>query len=149
MIDLDHFKSVNDTFGHLTGDAVLKECGRRINQAVRKYDLVGRYGGEEFLAVLSNCTVEDLEKIGERARHAISEKPISTGTAEVSLTVSIGGVTALSGPSDLELLSAADAALYEAKRSGRNRVVIGSCEASQTQPIKATERSTLLTAPRE
>jgi diguanylate cyclase (GGDEF)-like protein len=116
---------------------------------VRKYDLVGRYGGEEFLAVLSNCTTEDLEKIAERARYAISEKPISTVTADVSLTVSIGGVTASSDPSDLELLSAADAALYEAKRAGRNRVVIGSCEASQTQPTKAIERSTLLTAARE
>jgi two-component system cell cycle response regulator len=149
MIDLDHFKSVNDTYGHLTGDAVLKECGRRINHAVRKYDLVGRYGGEEFLAVLSNCTTEDLEKIAERARYAIAEKSISTVTADVSLTVSIGGVTASSDPSDLELLSAADAALYEAKRAGRNRVVIGSCEASQTQPTKAIERSTLLTAATE
>src|SRR6266567_8844525 len=70
MIDLDHFKRVNDTYGHVVGDSVLKEAGHRIIQALRPYDFAGRYGGEEFLAVLSNCTQDDLEKIAERARGA-------------------------------------------------------------------------------
>lgn len=130
MIDLDHFKSVNDTYGHLNGDAVLKEAGCRINQAVRNYDFAGRYGGEEFLVVLSNCTLDDLKKIIERARRAFAETSISTDAGDVSATVSIGGVVASSEIPDLELLSAADSALYEAKRTGRNRVVIGLNEAN-------------------
>lgn len=133
MFDLDHFKNVNDTYGHLTGDVVLKEAGRRISEALRSYDFVGRYGGEEFLAVLSNCTPDELHTIAERARHAVEETAISTQTASVAVTVSIGGVVSLSGSDDLALLAAADAALYEAKRTGRNRVVISASEAPQAQ----------------
>jgi two-component system, cell cycle response regulator len=139
MIDLDHFKSVNDTYGHLNGDAVLKEAGCRIDHALRSYDFVGRYGGEEFLAVLSNCTPDDLQNIAERARCAVAETPISTDAGDVSVTVSIGGIVASSDLPVLKLLSAADSALYEAKEAGRNRVMIGLCEASRTQHTKATE----------
>ena len=128
MIDLDHFKNVNDTYGHLTGDAVLKETGCRINAAVRSYDFVGRYGGEEFLVVLSNCTPDDLLGIAERARSALADMPISSDAGNVGVTISIGGVATSSVTSDLELLAAADSALYDAKRRGRNRVVIGSCQ---------------------
>ncbi len=133
MIDLDHFKNVNDTYGHLTGDAVLKEAVQRISRAVRSYDFVGRYGGEEFLAILSNCTLEDLRTVAERTRCAVAETAISTKVANVDVTVSIGGVVTSTGTDDLELLSAADSALYEAKQAGRNRVVIGSCEATQSE----------------
>ncbi len=128
MIDLDHFKNVNDTYGHLTGDEVLKEAACRIGQAVRSYDFVGRYGGEEFLAILTNCTPADLRMVAERIRTAISDLPIRTKTADVKATVSIGGIVASKGAHDLEFLAAADSALYEAKRTGRNRVVIGKCE---------------------
>jgi two-component system, cell cycle response regulator len=139
MIDIDHFKSVNDTYGHLNGDAVLKEAGSRIDHALRSYDFVGRYGGEEFLAVLSNCTLDDLHNIAERARCAVAEKAISTDAGDVSVTVSIGGIVASSDLPVLKLLSAADSALYEAKEAGRNRIMIGLCEASRTQHAKATE----------
>lgn len=131
MIDLDHFKRVNDTYGHLAGDAVLKEAGRRISQAVRSYDFVGRYGGEEFLAVLSSCPEEELKQVAERARRALAEKPISTGKTSMNVTASIGGVVIQGAIDDPDMLSAADLALYEAKRTGRNRVVIGSCKENQ------------------
>jgi two-component system, cell cycle response regulator len=127
MVDLDHFKKVNDTYGHLTGDDVLKEAACRISQAVRSYDFVGRYGGEEFLAILTNCTLEDLRMVAERIRAAVADLPIRSNTGGVEATVSIGAVVSTNGAHDLEFLAAADAALYEAKRSGRNRVVIGSC----------------------
>lgn len=131
MIDLDHFKSVNDTHGHLAGDVVLKEAARRVSDAVRSYDFVGRYGGEEFLAVLSRCTLNELEIVAERIRSAVAETAIATQTANINVTVSVGGVVALDRASDLELLSAADSALYEAKRAGRNRVIISTRSASQ------------------
>jgi diguanylate cyclase (GGDEF)-like protein len=133
MIDLDHFKSVNDTSGHLNGDAVLKEAAGRIARTMRSYDFVGRYGGEEFVAVLSNCPIEDLPNIAERTRIAIAEKPIPTRAGEINVTVSIGAVVAANEIPVLDLLAAADCALYEAKRSGRNRVRIASCEARRSQ----------------
>ena len=133
MIDLDHFKKINDTYGHLIGDAVLKETGHRIHHAVRSYDFVGRYGGEEFLAVLSDCSLEDLPVIAERARAAIGETPIATNAGQVRVTVSVGGAAAWSGMQDVEVLSIADAALYEAKGTGRNRVVIGSGKTSRQE----------------
>lgn len=128
MVDLDHFKTVNDTYGHLIGDEVLKEAANRISQAVRSYDFVGRYGGEEFLAILANCTFDDLRVVAERIRAAIADSPIVTKTASVKAAVSIGAVVTSRGAHELESLAAADSALYEAKRSGRNRVVIGCCE---------------------
>jgi diguanylate cyclase (GGDEF)-like protein len=126
MIDLDHFKKINDTYGHLTGDTVLKEAAQRINLAVRSYDFTGRYGGEEFLVVLSNCGPDDLRAVAERVRRAIGDDPISLGSKSMTITVSIGGVATWKPTTDVELLSAADAALYEAKRNGRNRVEIES-----------------------
>lgn len=140
MIDVDHFKRVNDTHGHLNGDMVLIEAARRIDRSVRIYDFVGRYGGEEFLVVLSNCTMEDLQKIAERARRAFVDAPITMNAGEVSVTVSVGGVMALSEVRELELLSVADSALYEAKRTGRDRVVIGTCEGNQIRHSNAKEK---------
>jgi two-component system cell cycle response regulator len=142
MIDLDHFKQVNDTYGHLIGDEVLKEAACRINRTVRSYDFVGRYGGEEFLAVLSNCTLDDLQNIAERTRHAIAEKPICAGAADLRVTASIGGIVGSNEMADLDLLSAADSALYEAKRAGRNRVVIGSCQETDSQKTEAESEVT-------
>jgi two-component system cell cycle response regulator len=128
MMDLDRFKTLNDTYGHLIGDAVLKGVVHRMSQAVRSYDFLGRYGGEEFLAVLSNCYPDDLRTIAERVRSAVSDIPIDTETANLAVTVSVGGVVTSHATSGLESLAAADAVLYEAKRSGGNMVEIGPCD---------------------
>jgi two-component system, cell cycle response regulator len=128
MMDLDRFKRLNDTYGHLSGDAILKGVAHRINQAVRSYDFLGRYGGEEFLAVLSNCYPDDLRTIAERVRSAVSDMPIDTEIASLAVTVSVGGVVTSHATPGLESLAAADAVLYEAKRNGGNRVEIGPCD---------------------
>jgi two-component system cell cycle response regulator len=137
MIDLDHFKNINDTYGHLVGDAVLKEVAGRISHAVRSYDFVGRYGGEEFLAILSNCSAEDLRLVADRTRTVVAESPVRVDSVAVSVTVSIGAAVARNGTPEVELLSTADDALYEAKRAGRNRVVIASCHEKATHREKA------------
>jgi two-component system cell cycle response regulator len=125
MLDIDHFKNINDTYGHLTGDAVLKEVVQRIIKAVRVYDSVGRFGGEEFVIVLPGCSREQIDQSAERVRAAVDNGPILTDGSKISVTVSIGAaVTALGSTSDAELLAAADGALYRAKEIGRNRTVL-------------------------
>jgi two-component system, cell cycle response regulator len=124
MIDLDHFKKINDTHGHLTGDIVLREVAKRIVQSVRSYDLVGRYGGEEFLVVLPACDKAEVEQSANRIRLAIASAPILTASSEIPVTASIGA-TVVGGTttvSEKEALLAADKALYNAKNGGRNRV---------------------------
>jgi diguanylate cyclase (GGDEF)-like protein len=127
MLDADHFKRINDTHGHLAGDAVLKELAARIRSAIRSTDLTGRYGGEEFLVVLPGCTPEVIHTCAERVRAAVADTHIAAGDVDLAVTVSIG--TAILDPranTPRDALSAADGALYEAKHSGRNRVV--TCE---------------------
>lgn len=125
MFDVDHFKQVNDTLGHFTGDSVLREVGRRCQAALRPYDAVGRVGGEEFMVVLPGVTLEQSRVLGERVRAALANTPVGLADGRViSVTVSVG---AAGGPSDEvggvdELYQAADAALYRAKAGGRNRV---------------------------
>jgi len=124
MLDLDHFKRVNDTYGHLAGDAVLQEAGRRIQHAVRPYDWAGRYGGEEFLVVLPKCNKDEVQLCAERIRLAMSSAPILAEGAEIVITVSIGSVVV--NPvlhTEKDSLSSADAALYQAKSQGRDRSV--------------------------
>ncbi|HUC28146.1 MAG TPA: diguanylate cyclase [Candidatus Acidoferrum sp.] len=145
MIDIDHFKSVNDKYGHLNGDIVLEEAACRLRRSVRSYDFVGRYGGEEFLVILSNCTPDDLQVIAERARCAFAEAPFPTDAGNLQVTVSVGAAMASSDTRDRELLSLADAALYEAKRTGRNRVVITSSGAGRTHLPEPTDSETQLT----
>lgn len=125
LLDLDHFKRINDTCGHLAGDAVLKEAATRLMHAVRSYDSVGRYGGEEFLVVLPGCDSHQALRIAERLRYSIAQCPVVTGEAQIKFTVSIGlTLAALSEHSADEVLAIADAALYQAKNSGRDRTVI-------------------------
>ena len=126
MMDLDHFKSVNDTYGHLVGDAVLQEFGRRTNEIVRSGDIFARYGGEEFALVISETSIEEATEIAERIREAMSNEPVVTDSDVVEATVSIG-MAFYDGESPctpLLLIRRADTKLYEAKNSGRNRVVV-------------------------
>lgn len=125
MLDVDHFKPVNDTHGHLAGDAVLREIARRLSRATRPYDVVGRYGGEEFLVILPECDSDETLASAERIRTAIGGVPFLAGGVEVMLTVSIGATVAHEGASESELLSIADSALYQAKSEGRNRTLLG------------------------
>ncbi|MBI4292328.1 MAG: diguanylate cyclase [Betaproteobacteria bacterium] len=127
LCDVDHFKQINDTYGHLAGDAVLKEISRRIASCMRKSDLVARYGGEEFLLILPEAPLDSLAAIGEKVRLAIEEAPMGlgpcAGTVSVTLSVGIAAFRADSDSGEI-LMARADAALYRAKKSGRNRVVI-------------------------
>jgi len=126
MVDVDHFKVVNDTRGHLVGDAVLRELAKRLAASVRGYNFVGRYGGEEFLIVSQNCDAPAILSSAERLRQAVAESPMG-GTAgdAIKVTVSVGVVSTAGGESGqdrLTILRAADCALYGAKSAGRNCV---------------------------
>ena len=122
MFDLDHFKKVNDTFGHQTGDEVLVAFTERVQAGLRDYDCFGRYGGEEFLVIATGSEGRAEESLYERLRVAVSGAAIPTKTGDVSLTVSVGVASGTGCSTVDELLAAADAALYEAKAAGRNRV---------------------------
>ena len=125
MFDADRFKRVNDTHGHLVGDEVLIHLGRTLAGGLRPLDLLARYGGEEFAALLPNVTNGDALAAAERLRHAVASQPPQTGAGVLTdVTVSIGVATASvdAPPTLLALLERADAALLEAKQSGRNCV---------------------------
>jgi len=128
MADLDHFKKINDTYGHLVGDTVLREIAERLQNSVRTYDFIGRYGGEEFLIIIPSCDPRGLRTGAERLRLAVSDRPIETPVGPIPCTMSIGIASAPmaeNGVSELEaLLKVSDEALYRAKDNGRNRVEI-------------------------
>ncbi len=122
--DLDHFKSINDTHGHLVGDEVLCEVVERISHQIRPYDSLGRIGGEEFLVLLPNCEPDDLPLAAERIRKVVADQPIETSAGPISVTMSLGAALATSQreATAREILAAADHALYAAKTAGRNRL---------------------------
>jgi len=124
MIDIDHFKAVNDAYGHQAGDAVLKEVAARVSTTVRPYDSVGRYGGEEFLVILPGCDEPRAQIVAERLCCVVSREVVHTSAAEISVTLSLGLALSAQGETSERLVHAADRALYEAKRNGRNRVVV-------------------------
>ena len=124
MLDLDYFKRINDSYGHLQGDQVLQEAARRLSETVRCYDSIGRYGGEEFLLVAAGADLDATAGIAERLRRAIADEPMQVGDGYLRVTgsfgVSAGSARALGGAKSL--IEAADRALYRAKNAGRNRV---------------------------
>jgi diguanylate cyclase (GGDEF)-like protein len=124
LLDIDHFKYVNDTYGHPAGDAVLTEAAQRIKNCIRPYDTLGRYGGEEFLIVLPTADGPGAVCVAERIREAFEEQPVVTERDKIAITASLG-IAASGGQNSFDaesLLQMADEALYRAKRAGRNRV---------------------------
>jgi two-component system cell cycle response regulator len=125
LADLDHFKSVNDTYGHFAGDAVLREFTRRMQGSIRPYDAIGRYGGEEFLVILPGSDDLNTAAQAERMRSSLDRLPMEINDEERLVTCSFGATSWQPGaePDSEALIRIADDALYEAKRQGRNRVV--------------------------
>jgi diguanylate cyclase (GGDEF)-like protein/PAS domain S-box-containing protein len=122
ILDIDHFKVVNDTYGHLTGDRVLQLLTRRCLDHIRKIDIFGRFGGEEFVILLPDCDSQGAIKIGERLRKCVEGEPFQTESRDIRITISLGAAT-VRVPDDLaSLIGRADKALYAAKQAGRNRL---------------------------
>jgi diguanylate cyclase (GGDEF)-like protein len=126
MVDLDHFKSVNDNHGHTAGDAVLSEAARRMQSTIRQYDAIGRYGGEEFLVMLPGCDEHTSYTQAERMRKNLAQAKMSLNESAICVTASFGATVALPGQgwTAESLIRKADEALYLAKRLGRNRVEV-------------------------
>ena len=126
MFDLDHFKAVNDTYGHLVGDRVLRSVARTCRRVIREGDVLIRYGGEEFVVILPGAGDADVRDIGERLRRAIGETSVAEGDQRIKVTVSVGGSIYSDAVSSVEeLIARVDADLYEAKQGGRDRLVVG------------------------
>jgi len=122
MLDIDHFKKINDTYGHMAGDEVLKEVTKRIGKAIRIYDFIGRFGGEEFVIVLPGVKESDACITFERIRSVIADEKISVKGSDIYTTVSQGVMTWDGRTNADELIELIDKALYQAKENGRNRV---------------------------
>jgi two-component system cell cycle response regulator len=146
IVDLDHFKNINDNHGHPAGDAVLREAARRMQSGVRQYDSIGRYGGEEFLILLPNCGAVESYSQAERLRKQLTQADIRFNDISLRITASFGVTAAIPGqPWTAEgLVRKADEALYVAKNSGRNRVEILAYSA-EPAPIAASAETAVVT----
>lgn len=143
MVDIDHFKQINDVHGHLAGDEVICHCVNHLTQRIRESDSIGRYGGEEFLVLLPGTSPEDAVAVLDALRASVAESPARFGEASISLRISIGVccVVPTEGDTTASLLARADAALYEAKGMGRNTLCLAPLHVhhSQTNPIYIIE----------
>ncbi|HUI79158.1 MAG TPA: diguanylate cyclase [Bryobacteraceae bacterium] len=143
LVDLDRFKQINDEHGHLVGDAVLREASARMKSAIRRYDSIGRYGGEEFLVVLPGCDAEGGAAQAERLRLALATRPFSINGQPISVTCSIGCTFCSTAYPDCadSLIRTSDEALYRAKQQGRNHVECKIAEltalVAEPQPVSA------------
>jgi diguanylate cyclase (GGDEF)-like protein len=138
MADVDRFKTINDTYGHPAGDAVLREASRRLRGAMRTYDSLGRYGGDEFLAVIPGCDPEGVARFAESFRARIDRKAVETPEGMIPVTLSLG-LVALANLRDVKaetLVRVADAALYRAKIDGRNRVALATAQDVEKEVLK-------------
>jgi diguanylate cyclase (GGDEF)-like protein len=136
LVDVDHFKKVNDQYGHQAGDSVLQEIARRFSHCVREYDGIGRYGGEEFLLILTGCDMEVTLRRANEIRIAVCGEPVPWPQGSIAVSVSMG-VSVAEPSEDIELLlRRTDAALYQAKKNGRNRVE-RSLAAAKSQTVAA------------
>lgn len=125
MVDIDHFKKLNDTYGHLAGDKILKELAKRLHLACRAMDVVGRFGGEEFFVILPGTDSGTAAEVAERIRRSIDDKPFAAGEFLIRVQVSVGGAQRAAKFEHVnQLIESADRALYAAKTAGRNRVVL-------------------------
>jgi diguanylate cyclase (GGDEF)-like protein len=122
ILDLDHFKQVNDTYGHDTGDEVLRTVAACLKDMTRYHDIVARLGGEEFAVVAPNMDIDVLARFAERIRKAIASQAIATGNVRLTVTASVGLAVWDHRETQEELYRRADARLYQAKRQGRNRI---------------------------
>lgn len=144
LADLDHFKQINDTYGHLLGDAVLKETARRMTGCVRPYDTVGRYGGEEFLIIAPTADAMGSLRLAERMRENIAASPIQTPSGAVNVTASFGVAASdpINPPPTDSLLLRVDDALYRAKELGRNRCEIAGNSDVASPPTDSSQLAT-------
>lgn len=143
LIDIDHFKRINDTWGHASGDEVLKVVSRIFAESVRGADLVARYGGEEFAVMMPETDLDDARLVAEKIRQRVEATSIDTDQASISATVSIGVAAAPRPalPTPMALIEAADRALYRAKREGRNQVRLDARNESPSEPARLAEHS--------
>ena len=124
LVDLDHFKRINDTYGHHAGDEVLREVAERFKHCVRRYDTVGRYGGEEFLIVTPDSSFDDVREIAERVWKSVRSRPFEVDGARLEITVSVGFACIEDGDVSIsDVIKRADDSLYKAKTSGRDKVI--------------------------
>jgi two-component system cell cycle response regulator len=126
MIDIDHFKRINDRYGHLVGDRVLVEVSDRLKMAIRPYDKIGRYGGDEILVVLPKCGNSEAKKIARRLYDSVSNQKVSTESGSLKINISIGCVSNERSPqaTKMQLIQASDKALLSAKKKGRDRIIL-------------------------
>ena len=125
FIDVDHFKSINDRFGHQVGDIVLKMVAKTLAKDLRGLDFLGRWGGEEFLAILPQIGVKSLAETAERLRALVETSSMDLSQGKLKVTVSVGATTRAAGEDTASVMARADALMYESKNGGRNKVTVG------------------------